>query len=86
MPDWWQAGNPASWSLVCEAFFYLSFPFLILRSCASRTARAGRGRGILVLVALAPQIAAISPLPMSAASTPLLRLPEFVLASPSRCS
>ncbi len=29
VPDWWQAGNPASWSLVCEAFFYLAFPFLI---------------------------------------------------------
>ena len=26
---WWQAGNPVSWSLTCEAFFYLTFPFLI---------------------------------------------------------
>nr|WP_232536640.1 acyltransferase [Curtobacterium flaccumfaciens] len=22
---WWQAGNPVSWSLACEAFFYLTF-------------------------------------------------------------
>ena len=28
-PWWWQAGNPVSWSLVCEAFFYLCFPLLI---------------------------------------------------------
>jgi len=80
VPDWWQAGNPASWSLVCEAFFYLSFPFLIrpLVRASNRTL------GVvvvasLVLVALAPQIAAVSPVPMSAASTPLLRLPEFVI-------
>ena len=80
VPEWWQAGNPASWSLVCEAFFYLSFPFLI-RPLARVS---GRGRVVVVaasllFVALAPQIAALSPVPMSAASTPLLRLPEFVL-------
>jgi len=80
VPDWWQAGNPASWSLVCEAFFYLAFPFLI-RPLVRMSSRA---LGVvvvasLVLVALAPQIAAVSPVPMSSASTPLLRLPEFVL-------
>ena len=79
-PDWWQAGNPASWSLVCEAFFYLMFP-LIIRLVAGRSARVlwAVVVGSLALVALAPQIAAVSPVPMSAASTPLLRLPEFVL-------
>lgn len=79
-PDWWQAGNPASWSLVCEAFFYLTFPFVI-RLVAGRSARAlwTVSAGALALVALAPAIAAVSPVPMSAASTPLLRLPEFVL-------
>lgn len=80
VPDWWQAGNPASWSLVCEAFFYLSFPFLIrpLVRLSARTQTIVVGAS-LVLVALAPQIAALSPVPMSAASTPLLRLPEFVI-------
>ncbi|WAC70134.1 acyltransferase family protein [Microbacterium sp. SL75] len=80
VPDWWQAGNPASWSLVCEAFFYLSFPFLIRPLVRlSNRARTVVVVGSLVLVALAPQIAAVSPVPMAAASTPLLRLPEFVL-------
>lgn len=79
-PDWWQAGNPASWSLVCEAFFYLMFP-LIIRLVAGRSARVLWAVVVasLALVALAPQIATVSPVPMSAASTPLLRLPEFVL-------
>nr|WP_272918367.1 acyltransferase family protein [Microbacterium sp. TL13] len=80
VPDWWQAGNPASWSLVCEAFFYLTFP-LVIRLVAGRSARILRAvaAGALALVALAPAIAAVSPVPMAAASTPLLRLPEFVL-------
>lgn len=80
VPDWWQAGNPASWSLVCEAFFYLTFP-LVIRLVAGRSARVlwTVAAAALALVALAPQIAAVSPVPMSAASTPLLRLPEFVL-------
>lgn len=80
VPDWWQAGNPASWSLVCEAFFYLGFPFLIgpLVRLSNR-ARAIVVPACLVLVALAPQIAALAPSVLSAASTPLLRLPEFVI-------
>lgn len=80
VPDWWQAGNPASWSLVCEAFFYLTFP-LVIRLVAGRSARIlwAVAAGALALVALAPAIAAVSPVPMAAASTPLLRLPEFVL-------
>lgn len=80
VPEWWQAGNPASWSLVCEAFFYLTFP-LVIRLVAGRSARAlwTVAGTALVLVALAPAIAGASPVPMSAASTPLLRLPEFVL-------
>ncbi|MGC0369070.1 acyltransferase family protein [Microbacterium sp. SLBN-111] len=79
-PDWWQAGNPASWSLVCEAFFYLTFP-VVIRLVAGRSARVlwSVAAAALVLVALAPAIAVASPVPMSAASTPLLRLPEFVL-------
>jgi peptidoglycan/LPS O-acetylase OafA/YrhL len=80
VPDWWQAGNPASWSLVCEAFFYLSFPFLIVPLVrASNRALTVVAVASLVLVALAPQIAAFAPGVLSSASTPLLRLPEFVI-------
>lgn len=80
VPDWWQAGNPASWSLVCEAFFYLSFPFLIRPLVrASNRALTIVVVASLVLVALAPQIAAFAPGVLSSASTPLLRLPEFVI-------
>lgn len=80
VPDWWQAGNPASWSLVCEAFFYLSFPFLIrpLVRASNRTLVVVVVAS-LVLVAVMPQLAAVSPVPLSAASTPLLRMPEFVI-------
>jgi len=80
VPDWWQAGNPASWSLVCEAFFYLTFPFLIRPLArASNRALGAVVVASLVVAALAPQLAAMSPVPMSAASTPLLRMPEFVI-------
>lgn len=80
VPDWWQAGNPASWSLVCEAFFYLSFPFLIVPLVrASNRALTTVIVASLALVALAPQIAAFAPGVLSSASTPLLRLPEFVI-------
>lgn len=80
VPDWWQAGNPASWSLVCEAFFYLSFPFLIRPLVrASNRALTIVVVASLVLVAFAPQIAALAPGVLSSASTPLLRLPEFVI-------
>ncbi|KQR26163.1 acyltransferase family protein [Microbacterium sp. Leaf151] len=80
VPDWWQAGNPASWSLVCEAFFYLSFPFLIRPLVrASNRMLTVVAVASLVLVALAPQIAAFAPGVLSSASTPLLRLPEFVI-------
>lgn len=80
VPDWWQAGNPASWSLVCEAFFYLGFPFLIRPLVrASNRMLTVVAVASLVLVALAPQIAAFAPGVLSSASTPLLRLPEFVI-------
>ncbi|MDQ1082241.1 peptidoglycan/LPS O-acetylase OafA/YrhL [Microbacterium proteolyticum] len=80
VPDWWQAGNPASWSLVCEAFFYLGFPLLIRPLVrASNRALTVVVVASLVLVALAPQIAALAPGVLSSASTPLLRLPEFVV-------
>jgi peptidoglycan/LPS O-acetylase OafA/YrhL len=44
---WWQALNPVSWSLTCEAFFYACFPllFAVLRRL--------RPRGLAVLVGAA---------------------------------
>ncbi|KDP90932.1 MULTISPECIES: acyltransferase family protein [Clavibacter] len=78
--DWWQAGNPVSWSLACEAFFYLLFPVL-MRLLSGRSART-LGLvvvGCLAVALLAPGIGAASPLPMDGDSTPLLRLPEFVV-------
>lgn len=78
--DWWQAGNPVSWTLVCEAFFYLAFPLLVV---AMR--RVGR-TGLTVIASLAalaaigmPAIVAASALPVSAATFPVARLPEFVV-------
>ncbi|MBT1672889.1 acyltransferase family protein [Curtobacterium flaccumfaciens] len=77
---WWQAGNPVSWSLACEAFFYLTFPFLIrpIRRAhpAVLTALAVLA-AVLVLVApvLVPHLPG-SPVP---ASWPPARFPEFLL-------
>ena len=77
---WWQAGNPVSWSLACEAFFYLTFPFLIrpIRHAhpAVLTALAVLA-AVLVLVApvLVPHLPG-SPVP---ASWPPARFPEFLL-------
>ncbi|MBF4621452.1 acyltransferase [Clavibacter sp. VKM Ac-2542] len=79
-PGWWQAGNPVSWSLACEAFFYLLFPLLI-RLLSGRTARTLVAVSAVALgvMLIAPAVAAASPVPMSASATPLLRLPEFVI-------
>jgi peptidoglycan/LPS O-acetylase OafA/YrhL len=79
-PASWQAGNPVSWSLACEAFFYLLFPLLIrlLADRAARTIVAVTAVSLVVMLS-GPAIAAASPVPMSAMSTPLLRLPEFVI-------
>ncbi|ARC55901.1 O-acetyltransferase OatA [Frondihabitans sp. 762G35] len=79
-PVWWQAGNPVSWSLVCEAFFYAVFPLLI------RALRPfGTGR-LLAVFALAVggvlAVAAVNdhlPAVLGANSSPLARLPEFVV-------
>ncbi|WP_066043060.1 acyltransferase family protein [Herbiconiux solani] len=78
--SWWQAGNPVSWSLVCEAFFYLLFPLLI-RMLTRVPARWlwVVGAEMILCVWLAPLVAPSIPGDVSAYSTPVMRLPEFVV-------
>ncbi|WP_308301130.1 MULTISPECIES: acyltransferase [unclassified Crossiella] len=73
-PDWWQALNPVSWSLVCEAFFYLCFPllFVLLRKGSAAWLYAVAAAAVLVVLAL-PFLG------LALYSFPLARLPEFVL-------
>lgn len=77
---WWQAGNPVSWSLACEAFFALVFPLLYagLRRCATPVVTGVAVLALLVTFA-APAISAHLPGHPSSYSSPLMRLPEFVL-------
>ncbi|MGV9358965.1 acyltransferase family protein [Streptomyces misionensis] len=79
---WWQTLNPVSWSLACEAFFYATFPLLIL------VLRRLGVRGSVVLGALS--VAAVVVLAWSDLhhwwtytlySFPAARLPEFVLGA-----
>ncbi len=79
-PAWWQAGNPVSWSLVCEAFFYLCFPLLIRVVARFSTRALVVTVGLCsALTAVAPWIAGTAPDLLDSYSTPLLRLPEFVV-------
>ncbi|WP_066042127.1 acyltransferase family protein [Herbiconiux solani] len=78
--EWYQAGNPVSWSLAVEAFFYLLFPFVI------RYVRVLNNAGLWLLGAVALGLVFALPtfwwqLPSLVASSasPLARLPEFVL-------
>ncbi|MGO1055515.1 acyltransferase family protein [Crossiella sp. CA198] len=73
-PDWWQALNPVSWSLVCEAFFYLCFPllFVLLRKGTAAWLYTVAAAAVLVVLAL-PFLG------LALYSFPLARLPEFVL-------
>ncbi len=53
VPGWSQAGNPVSWSLVCEAFFYALFPAMAL--LARKANRRGAwlwlaGAGVMAVV------------------------------------
>jgi peptidoglycan/LPS O-acetylase OafA/YrhL len=80
--DWWQAGNPVSWSLTCEAFFYLVFPLVIP---ALRRARADLLIAAVVLlttvVVVGPVLAGAAHLPVFWYAFPLTRLPEFLLGA-----
>lgn len=78
--DWWQAGNPVSWSLVCEAFFYLLFPIIVrflLR--LPRALVIGVAVLSIALIWLVPAVIPVIAPHLSAYSNPVLRLPEFVL-------
>lgn len=79
-PGWWQAGNPVSWTLVCEAFFYLLFPVLVWATRSMTTRRlCTLGALMLALVWSAPPLAQLAPDELSAYSSPVMRLPEFVI-------
>lgn len=77
--DWWQAGNPVSWSLVCEAFFYLLFPFLI-RGVQRLSTFGVVAITVISLVATwcVPFLLAEVLPEVSAYSNPASRLPEFI--------
>jgi peptidoglycan/LPS O-acetylase OafA/YrhL len=78
--DWWQAGNPVSWSLTCEAFFYLTFPLLFrLLTLARRTALWAVAAVAVTLVWVMPALINSLPGSLSAYSFPPARLPEFVV-------
>ncbi|MFG6475900.1 acyltransferase family protein [Microbacterium sp. P06] len=77
--EWWQSGNPVSWSLVCEAFFYLVFPFaapLVRR--LERTPLVLSLIAAVLMVIAGPLVSQTLSLPISAATSPVMRLPEFV--------
>ena len=76
---WNQAGNPVSWTLVCEAFFYLMFPLIML--VLPRLNRLLLGVGAVALIALVfvtPFVVAQFPF-LSANSWPVARIPEFMI-------
>ncbi|MDX2969393.1 acyltransferase [Kribbella solani] len=78
--EWWQALNPVSWSLVCEAFFYATFPLLYagLRRLPARALFAiALASGALVM--FLPWANTHYALGWTLYSSPPARLPEFVL-------
>ncbi|MFE7524750.1 acyltransferase family protein [Kitasatospora sp. NPDC057542] len=79
-PEWWQTLNPVSWSLVCEAFFYSAFPVLYagLRRLPTR-ALAATALAAGTLLVLMPWANTRYALGWTLYSSPLPRLPEFVL-------
>lgn len=59
VPSVYFAGNPAAWSLSCEAFFYALHPLAIRRVLAARTLPlAAAGAGVLIAMAATAQVAA----------------------------
>jgi peptidoglycan/LPS O-acetylase OafA/YrhL len=81
-PAWWQALNPVSWSLACEAFFYASFPALawVLGRLGHRALTALAAAAIATVLVL-PWGNSHFALGLVLFSSPLARLPEFILGS-----
>ncbi|WP_244188615.1 acyltransferase family protein [Streptomyces yokosukanensis] len=79
---WWQTLNPVSWSLACEAFFYASFPLLILllRRLGTRGSAAVGGLSVVAVTVLA-WANAHHWWTYELYSFPAARLPEFVLGA-----
>jgi peptidoglycan/LPS O-acetylase OafA/YrhL len=78
--DWNQAGNLVSWTLGCEAFFYLLFPAIVplVRAASPRALRAALAVALIVVVAL-PLASAAFPVWLDYHTSPVARLPEFVV-------
>jgi peptidoglycan/LPS O-acetylase OafA/YrhL len=82
--NFYQGVNPVSWSLACEAFFYISFPLLIwpLRRLGWRTSLVVAATCVALVVAM-PTLVGHYVSPASAYWAtyylPLARLPEFIL-------
>ncbi|MFE6814850.1 acyltransferase family protein [Streptomyces sp. NPDC057675] len=78
--EWWQALNPVSWSLVCEAFFYAAFPTLhaVLGRFPVRGLKAAALVGVLCMMLL-PWVDTTYSLGWTLYSSPLGRLPEFIV-------
>ncbi|MFG2331343.1 acyltransferase family protein [Streptomyces sp. NPDC048604] len=78
--EWWQAVNPVSWSLVCEAFFYACFPlvYALVRRIGPRTLTAVLVAALAVVMFL-PKVNTHLDTGIVLYSLPLARLPEFVL-------
>lgn len=83
-PSIYFAGNPASWSLSCEMFFYGLHPFLVRRILALRLLLLAAGTGlVLVLLYVLADSAAGWPSPRISGwflyVSPVFRLGEFVI-------
>ncbi|MEU1624827.1 acyltransferase [Streptomyces sp. NPDC020096] len=81
---WWQALDPVSWSLACEAFFYALFPALAwaLRRLSPR-ALAMLVVGSVITVMALPWVNTHFELGWHIYSFPLARVPEFILGAAS---
>jgi peptidoglycan/LPS O-acetylase OafA/YrhL len=81
-PAWWQTLNPVSWSLACEAFFYATFPAMVvmLRRLGHRAMTALAAAAIVTVMVL-PWVNAHYTLGIVLFSSPLARLPEFILGA-----
>ncbi|MFE5913361.1 acyltransferase family protein [Streptomyces wedmorensis] len=78
--EWWQAANPVSWSLVCEAFFYACFPLLyaVLRRVGPKVLTAVAVLCVLTVI-YQPDVYKALHIDVFFYSFPLARLPEFIL-------